>query len=272
MNPLDDISLTAAPKHAPKPVPTSVQDFLDTVPVATSNHSEWLVDYPARYGDGESLQVQTRVPIQWVEQIDELRERPGVDLPLGTLWPTRSHFYRWCIFVGMSKLRDIIQDVESRATNSDQTSQDPMLEAMLFVEQVQGRIGARASILNDAIAGVQKIGQALAKLIAINEYVEAGNMVNQWIAGARNLGKREETKYWETIMVKVLVYDQVVGPIVKRLVTAGIIDDEFVVGAIESVNFVEVEQIESELGIATIPVSVDRNQAAPAARSKRSKD
>ena len=217
-DPLANISV-----HAPKtaPTPRSPQTYLDSIPTA-SQSAEWLVDFPSSLGDGESVQAQTRIPIQWVEQIDELREKPGSKIPLASLWPKRANFYRWCIFIGMRKLREIIRE-------EDLADDDPVLDTLLFVEQTGGRLSARANVINDALQRVDTISKATAQLIAIGENTEAASLINQWILGARQLGRNDDSKYWENIMAKMLVFNPTAGAVVRHLVNLGYITDEYVI-------------------------------------------
>lgn len=201
--------------------------WMDSIP--TSLVPDEIVDYPASDPDGGSDPLTTRVPRSWLDMIDSIRQKPGTQSP--DLWPKRSNFVRWCVFQGIKRMRVIQQQID------DGEPLDPTLQARIFIEKQGGHIAARAQIMNDATTRANEIAEAVTQLMAMDEYPEAADMLNQWIAAATE----NDSPFWRTFFCRILLLNEKCAAAVKSLVKDGYIVDEFFISLATTAHVLDID-------------------------------
>lgn len=207
-------------------LPADPAKWLDEIPTAFAGEAA-LVDYPASLGDSEGVVVNTRVPHHWISAIDHIREMPGTKLP--TIWPTRGAFFRWCIAIGMAELNKISKQLNSDNPD-DQFNVDPALRARIFLEKSGGRVTARSNVMNEAQESIKAIATSVKTLMAIDEYVEAADLINEWIAGATS----QDSPFWKNYFSKILLHENEMREPMAILIRQGLIVDDYVVSLAQS--------------------------------------
>ncbi len=196
--------------------PTTVEGWLDSLPTTVERNV--IVDYPASSDDGEGVPLSTRVPAQWIEIIDRIRQMPGTNLP--DVWPKRSNFVRWSIIQGMQRVLEI-----SKTLNEDDIAQmdiDPLLRAQITLEQAGGELEARAQTINNIFSRVRTIARAAQELVAVGELVEPANLINRWSDSAHE----QASPFWRDTFLLALVNEPELADTLRLLIMGGHIVDE----------------------------------------------
>lgn len=213
---LDDIPVELAEDG----LPANPAEWLDSIPTAPVL-SNLLMDYPASFSDADGVPLSTRVPAHWIEQIDELRQMPGTNLP--DFFKRRATFVRWAVFIGMQTLHKISAEMNAEGRLDHQL--DPTLRARIFLEKQGGQVAARAEAMNEAKAKVKEIAEAVAQLVEMSELAEAANLINGWLEGARD----QDSPFWSHFFCKLLVSDPMMRDQLQTLIDHSQITDEYLI-------------------------------------------
>lgn len=214
-SPLDTLS-TSLDEDA---VPNTLDALLASVPVGPGVES--FIDYPASSQDGEGQVISARVPLHWLEIIDRLREMPGTNLP--DIWPKRSNFVRWAIMQGIMIVTATAKELNAEG-RLDQPL-DPMIRAQISTEKIGGALEAKARLVNHIAAQVGEIASAVNNLIALDEEIEAANLINTWNEEAHE----QETPHWRDVWLKSLLNEPNVHVSLAVLINNGhLVDERFI--------------------------------------------
>ena len=207
-----------------------IDDLLDSLPT-TTNVLNAIVDFPASSDDGETAVLSCRVPLSWQEQVDKIREMPGTVLP--DIWPKRSSFVRWCIFIGMREITRVAGELnkEGRLENA----LDPTLRAQISIEQLGGEIDTRASTINTITVRVKTMSKAVDDLRRIGQHVEAADWINRWM----EVANEQETDFWRNVFMMALVREESIRQALGELIINGYIVDEQLIDLCITENIID---------------------------------
>ena len=214
--------------------PTTPDEYLASLPTRITPLSELFTDYPASTGDSDGVQVSTRIPADWLEQVDSIRQLVGTMMP--DIWPTRARFFRWCIQQGMRAIQTV--SAELNAEGRLEQPMDDTLRARIFIEHEGGRLAARADTMNMARDQIDSIAQAVNSAIFLHEYAEAADMINAWIDGARE----QSSPFWTNYMCKLLVDHELLRDALRTLVSEGMLVDEYLINLADQAGVLDIEQ------------------------------
>lgn len=214
-SPLDNLS-TSLDEDA---VPNTLDALLASIPIGPG--VEAFIDYPASSQDGEGQVVSARVPLHWLEIIDRLREMPGTNLP--DIWPKRSNFVRWSIMQGIMIVTATAKELD--ADGRLERPLDPMIRAQISTEKIGGALEAKARLINHIAAQVSEIAAATNTLIALDEEIEAANLINTWNEEAQE----QETPHWRDVWLKSLIREPDLHASLATLINNGhLVDERFI--------------------------------------------
>lgn len=238
-------------------------DWLDELPVSVSALDE-LMDYPpTTYPGEESVVISTRIPISWMGQFEEFRDKIGSRMPK-KIWSRNSDLLRWFVGYGFKELRKIQDQLDAGLVQPT-----PLLAAQLFLEQTGGTLVARANVRSDAREKSIKIAESLRDLMGAHEYAEAADMITRWFDGARAI--RPTSTYWEATMIGSLLRIPDMPRIVAQLCRDGFIVDPEILDQYDGLVEAADRQAQEEIDSLPLTVADDEENEHATNSTRRSK-
>ncbi len=174
-------------------------DPLAGIPTEVTQYPD-IFNYAPPKDEDAMVSAGMRLPASWLAIIDEFRQAGGTPFP--NLFGVRSDFFRWAVWNGMRQTAEFWQELKATA-DEDVADLDPMIEAHMFTERIQGLMQARADIVVKTGRTVEKTSNAIEILINSGEVVEAAKMIDLYIESAASMSD----EFWRAFFINALFQD-----------------------------------------------------------------